>query len=534
MKNMPNASTDNRTDKITAENYEERRRRVLEMIDQDAIAQQSPAEGGIVTTILDKHVPTVKKLAGSALDTGSKISSALSPSVHAAQSVSSGFQIGSLALSALNSVRIPALYLLSWFAGEKPPVTLSNNARWAYSALLVGLSVLALTVPVTAAPIAMTLSTLGLGASVFALGSFFYKRYQLPKALKRIDQQLEEQKAALQSLKETLKEQKSPSKENMVKLQQAEQNAKLYENNIKNLTAQKQKTETALKAHGIGAFVDKSVGVGLSAMAMAGIALSLFFPAAGLTVLAVASGLGGLYVASRVAIKIGLVVGKYVKQWQASKKDNAAGARPEQSPKSTVENNNALQNEQNAKENREQTEKSAHHPGIVDGDNKRQPAAQPTGQPVLQPENSEQREENIDNTHSGSKADQTELQKLPRKKNPLARLFLNGANKLKNQKRRRQQIKNSKNMDGENEGAKKDTQDDLNHLNQNTLSGGEETENNAGAEAKPDVPSGETVSKKNAKDAPDKETAGEKREDDAPSDESDTSSDEADTPSNHP
>lgn len=91
--------------------------------------------------------------------------------------------------------------------------------------------------------------------------------------------------------------------------------------------------QAKLKKMGTMAFVDKGVAIGLGSLVVIGAIVSLFFPVAGLSILAAAGVIGVSYAAGRF---IGPIVAPYLKKfgsWVASKfgqeKDNAEEPAPE-------------------------------------------------------------------------------------------------------------------------------------------------------------------------------------------------------------
>lgn len=85
----------------------------------------------------------------------------------AAQAAGNGFQWAGLGLALIDFFRIPLIYLAALLIGQKPPITLNKNARWLYSTVLLVLTIISLTVPAAAPPIALVTAILGFGCSVF-------------------------------------------------------------------------------------------------------------------------------------------------------------------------------------------------------------------------------------------------------------------------------------------------------------------------------------------------------------------------------
>lgn len=90
---------------------------------------------------------------------------------HINETVTHGFHLAGFFMSVFNFVRIPAIYLIAYLTNQKIPLTLGNNARWLHATILLGLAVVALSVPALAPIIAFaSASVLGLVVSLFLPG----------------------------------------------------------------------------------------------------------------------------------------------------------------------------------------------------------------------------------------------------------------------------------------------------------------------------------------------------------------------------
>jgi len=253
-----------------------------------------------------------------------------------------GFHFTGLALNVIDFLRIPAIYLAFAIAGEKPPITLSRNARWLYSALLVALTITALALPAVAVPMALTAGSLAFGLSVFTLGKAFYQRYQLRKELKGILGAIEAKTQQLDKLQqemvgiekdielttdsqrlEALKGSYSEKSDAFVREYEAQKN------DLQTLYDKKLKCEKKLKNKGFMGLADKGITVALSSLGLIGLTLSLFFPPVGLAILATSATLAGLYLIARVGFP---VVAKWIAE-RRHKKMEAAVSSDEPKPK---------------------------------------------------------------------------------------------------------------------------------------------------------------------------------------------------------
>ena len=279
-----------------------------------------------------------------------------------------GFQFTGLTLTIIDFLRIPAIYLSFLIVGEKPPITLSKNARWVYSAVLLGLAITALALPAVAVPIALTMASLGLGLSLFTMAKTLYQRYQVRKELKAIKAEIATTMDELEQLRlETkgLEEKINISTANSHRLQMLPElddertkelsgeldNLKLLPEKLKLVNERfvekydankiplqilhdrKHKCELTLEKKGTAAIMDKSIAVALSSIALIGLVLSLFFPPVGLSILAASALCGALYFIARVTFPIikGWIVGSPTKKSEANVKD-ISDAKLDESP----------------------------------------------------------------------------------------------------------------------------------------------------------------------------------------------------------
>ncbi|RUQ97837.1 hypothetical protein [Legionella septentrionalis] len=316
-------------------------------------------KSSLLVTLLKKVTPVAGDLAGSANDTGTAVTQLLqiggvfAHSAKEAKILSNGFHYGSLVLSALDFIRVPALYLASWIAGEKSQVTLSKNARWLYSGVLLGLAIAAAVFPTAAVPIAIASASLGLGVSIFLAARFVYKKIELHFNIKAAKSRLQ------------VEEEKFIDIQNQAAQKEQELLGKLPEERIQALSLEieslqkdytKQKKivqglhnkvatlEQQQQAKGIGAFTDKLVGVGVGSLALLGITLSLFFPTVGVSILAASAGLGGLYLLGRITYTVGRALIPWVITQAKSLQQRLQGLiAADAEPKASLKNSEPLQ-----------------------------------------------------------------------------------------------------------------------------------------------------------------------------------------------
>ncbi|QBR85139.1 hypothetical protein E3983_12725 [Legionella israelensis] len=166
---------------------------------KNGIVGKTPDEDSIIKA-LEKQIPGVANIANRLRDTGSHtdafikeeiLSHHIRGSAKAATAVGTGFSIASLVFYAFEFFRIPGIYLASFILGRKVPFTLKNNAKWLYSAVLLGLSIAAIAVPGVAPFLAIGISALAVGVGLFTVGRFFYRKRQIKKELSKQNEEIE-------------------------------------------------------------------------------------------------------------------------------------------------------------------------------------------------------------------------------------------------------------------------------------------------------------------------------------------------------
>jgi len=239
---------------------------------------------------------------GTALSKLFQLNGDLSPGIKTA---GKGFQWGSLGLAVADFLRIPAIYIAAAALGEKPPISVSKNAQWAYAAVVLALTATAMAVPPAALPIALATTALGLGVGMFSLGKFFYERHQSNKALASIKEQLPK---AIEDFKEIRNEARALEKKlkanpddpelskqfTALKTNHSEQSLKLEKLHA-DYHIHRRKIDKQDKV----SLVDKGIGLGLGSLATVGLALTFVVPPVGMAILGAAAFTGIMYGAIR-------------------------------------------------------------------------------------------------------------------------------------------------------------------------------------------------------------------------------------------
>ncbi|KTD74945.1 hypothetical protein [Legionella waltersii] len=236
------------------------------------------------------------------------------------QAVGGGFHGANIVFSAVNVVRIPAVFFAGVIAGQKPPIELTKGAQWGYSAALLALTITSLALPALAPPLAIAAAGLVLVGSVVTLGHLIIQRNKIKKALAKTEKEISENEGLLELNVKTAKdlltqlENKNISQESLdqinKELTRLEHERPKLETTLRELKDNQVEQQTKLKKMGLTAFMDKGVGIGLASVALTGAILSLFFPPVGIGLLVGSAALGLLYVVGRVTVPL---VAPYIK-----------------------------------------------------------------------------------------------------------------------------------------------------------------------------------------------------------------------------
>lgn len=231
------------------------------------------------------------------------------------------FHFSGLILSIIDFIRVPIIYLGFYIAGEKPPFSLSKNARWLYSAVLLGLAISSLLLTAAAPYIAIAVAGLTLAASLFVMGKMIYQRYQLRKELNKLEAEITSETSELNALchkaaeieaqleKETDTDRMALMRAELIKVKgdfdllYAEK-----KDTLQALYDRKAVCEAKLAKKNIISGIDRGIAIALSAVAVIGLSLTLFFPPIGLGIVTAGAILGAVYLLGRITFP-------FIKSW---------------------------------------------------------------------------------------------------------------------------------------------------------------------------------------------------------------------------
>ncbi|AMP90744.1 hypothetical protein [Legionella pneumophila] len=262
-----------------------------------------------------KRIPLLSKFLKTVDDTGDvvvKIGDRMTSLSHTPgkESLAHGFAFGGVAMAGFDFLRIPIIYLSAYLLGEEVPVNLSNNAKWFYSAILLGLTITALAVPVTAPYIAFVTAGLSLGVGTFLLGKTLYERYQLGREKRKLKAEIIREEDEMLKIQDKAKHlesllQNADNEEQIAailsEISVVQEDYNRQKKQIQDLKNDELQLEQQIKNLDTMKVVDRTVAVALSALTIVALAVTLFFPPVGGGMLAGIAIAGGAYFVARVS-----------------------------------------------------------------------------------------------------------------------------------------------------------------------------------------------------------------------------------------
>ncbi|QMT58752.1 hypothetical protein [Legionella sp. PC997] len=289
-----------------------------------------------------KTLPLFNSFMDSVEEAGSAITSMVQIKghlTHASDAAGNAFLIIRIVNAAFDFIRIPAIYIAAYIANQESPITLSRNARFLYSAVLLGLAITAIAFPPSAPIIALIISIAALGLSVVTLAKLYYKRYEIQDKLAQIEKDIDNKKSHIAHLIDDLEQLEAEEKK--AKIAGQRENLKLIEDNYKTKRHEiKEQLDVLQKLYddqelgkgklaklGSLATWDKTAGVAFTSLALIGAIVSLVFPPAGFPIFAVAMSLAAIYIVGRITYPLfkflaGKMVNSRNKTPEITKKDS--------------------------------------------------------------------------------------------------------------------------------------------------------------------------------------------------------------------
>ncbi len=270
----------------------------------------NPLPPDALTILLLEKVPLVSGFLRSVDGTGVSLSKLayIQGNLEAAR-VNSAFRLAAIAIAFIDFIRIPLIYLAAWLLGQKLPITLSQNAKWLYSAVILGLTIASILAP-AAVCIFITLATasFALAVSIFTLAKHFYDRQQTKKELVQIGVKIVQAESDLHGIQQEAKDlarrlrgaENDEERTNCIRFVrelQGRLDAKKQE--MQQLYDKQLEQTQILEALGWGSVLDKTVGLTLAAVSVIGIVLAFFIPPLGWGIFAASAIASGLYISAQ-------------------------------------------------------------------------------------------------------------------------------------------------------------------------------------------------------------------------------------------
>lgn len=133
-----------------------------------------------------------------------------------------------LALTSFDFIRIPMLYMACKMMGEKVPFKLSNNAKWAFGGVLLGLGLTGLFVPVAAPFIAIVIPSLLFISSAVTFKMLCNQRQKDSIMSLALEQEIPKEAAALKAIIEKMSDDSSIQQLSVLAEQQESKLKALY------------------------------------------------------------------------------------------------------------------------------------------------------------------------------------------------------------------------------------------------------------------------------------------------------------------
>lgn len=198
-----------------------------------------------------------------------------------------------------NFIELPLMYFGSWMLGKPNPVTMTVLGEWAYSIVLLGLTILSLAFP-PAAPFVLGVSVfLGFITSVYYYKKFIDQEHEVQGSLLEMSSKIENSESKIRDLEQKIKDLLNgidfASIENLNELDDHFSNLSGAENELMELRVKQQELTQKAALFSSAHLMDRVVGLGFSTMAVIGFGLLITGTPAGWIVLSAVSALALLY-----------------------------------------------------------------------------------------------------------------------------------------------------------------------------------------------------------------------------------------------
>jgi hypothetical protein len=212
----------------------------------------------------------------------------------------------SLASHAIDFIKLPARYLSGFARGKEASVTVPHAVRFAYTTIMLSLSILALALPITAVPIGIISVCLGTISAAVLLGRYFLQKEKYLE-LKNQLVEAEDKMQKLQEEAQLINTHLTENPDQAIDMQRLHQIKEDYDR-LSALLSKKDLIKLKIKKYSSEYnpmfLMDRGIGLGLSSLAAAGLICSLFFPPVGIAIAVSAFIAGVAYMGARITMTI--------------------------------------------------------------------------------------------------------------------------------------------------------------------------------------------------------------------------------------
>ncbi len=236
-----------------------------------------------------------------------------------------GTPIVGITLSVVNFFEIPLIYIAATVLNKKIPFTISNNAKWLYSSVLLALSIAAFAVPGVGAVLAVAAASIVLTVGLITLGKILYE-YNQNKKILATNPVAQKERYVMQLLDARKNKKISLISVLIEEIERINLDLPIEEAEIQALYSEKYSLEKNIRIEAEA--LDTGVGIVLSTVAVVGTVISLFFTPVGSFILSVVA-LAGL------AFAIGQIAAHYFSTAKKIPENQYQALNPDDPDKST-------------------------------------------------------------------------------------------------------------------------------------------------------------------------------------------------------
>lgn len=284
----------------------------------DKRTQIPVTETDFIQSVLKDHLPTTIDSLSDVQTIVTTTAQLASPrTTHAQTLTTAAGQWGGLTFGILNFIQIPLLYIYSLITKKKNLITPSDAATFAFTSISLTLTVAALLIPGVAPTLGLLGTFIGSIAALTSLFNLIHNYSEAQYHLSLINDKMAEKKEMIAVLQENLRDKSIelehyPTQKIKI-MEEIQQKLIKHQAELEALIDQKKDLDETISTFKPGA-IDKSIGLLLACIGIAGAIISLVFPPVGMIIISVATITGAVYGVTRLSQHI---YAKY-KNWKAS------------------------------------------------------------------------------------------------------------------------------------------------------------------------------------------------------------------------